>query len=156
LFPALLFSTAILRSGGSTSDFAYLLLLFLRRFLGFSLLRHHKPPSKVKEACTAPLQLERAIRPSEVTRRRILVSPGAPSDSKSIYLSFLRESCAVRKIFLLDTKKIFSSIAHNLQSSKKYFAENKRVGRSRNAFEGKLERRIDAKSKRRRCARRLG
>jgi hypothetical protein len=35
------FSTALLRSGGSTSDFAYLLLLFLRSFLGFSLLRHH-------------------------------------------------------------------------------------------------------------------
>src|SRR5215472_5285450 len=44
--------------------FNYLLLLFLRSFLGFSLLRHHKPPSKVKEASTAPVLLRRAIRPS--------------------------------------------------------------------------------------------
>jgi hypothetical protein len=46
-----------------------LLLLLLRSFLGFSLLRHHKPPSKVKEASTAPVQLRRAIQPSGAARR---------------------------------------------------------------------------------------
>jgi hypothetical protein len=33
--------------GRVIGDFAYLLLLFLGSFLGFSLLRHHWPPSKV-------------------------------------------------------------------------------------------------------------
>jgi hypothetical protein len=68
-------------------------------------------------------------------------------------LSLLRESCSVCKIFQLCTQKSFSSIAHNEQSSKKYFAESKRVGRARDAFDGKLQRRIDLKLKLRRRAR---
>jgi len=42
-FPTLSFSTALPSGGlaGFLSDFSYLLLLFLRCFFGFSLLRHH-------------------------------------------------------------------------------------------------------------------
>jgi hypothetical protein len=55
-------------------------------------------------------------------------------------LSFPRESCSVRKIFQLYTQKSFSSIAHYEQSSKKYFAEDQRIGRARDAFDQKLRR----------------
>src|SRR5215510_11460047 len=41
LVPSPAFSTARARSSGFVCDFAYLLLLFLGSFLGFSLLRHH-------------------------------------------------------------------------------------------------------------------
>src|SRR6266581_4378949 len=39
--PAFLDRVSFRRSGGFPSDFSYLLLLFLRCFFGFSLLRHH-------------------------------------------------------------------------------------------------------------------
>jgi hypothetical protein len=68
-------------------------------------------------------------------------------------LSLLRESCSACKIFQLRTQKSFSSIAHYEQSSKKYFAEDERVGRARDMFDGKFRRRIDVKLKLRRRAR---
>lgn len=102
------------------SDFAKLLLLFLRSFLGFSLLRHHKPPSKVKEASTAPVELRRAIRPSGPTRRRI----SCRSTRRATQNHFsARNSCSFARANNI-AQKIFSSIAHIKQSSKKFLAKN--------------------------------
>jgi len=130
LFPALLFLDREFAVGRVYfSDFAKLLLLFLRSFLGFSLLRHHKPPSKVKEASTAPVELRRTIRPSGVTRRRI----SCRSTRRAIQNLFsARNSCSLARTNNI-AQKIFSSIAHIKQSSKKFLVKNNSVGRSRDA-----------------------
>jgi len=100
LFPALLFSTAIYGRAGLLQRLRELLLLFLRSFLGFSLLRHHKPPSKVKEASTAPVELRRAIRPPGVTRRRISCRSAHRATQKLFFrANRLQEPTTLRKKF---------------------------------------------------------
>ena len=76
------------------------------------------------------------------TRRRILASLGAPSDSNK--LVFPAHILLGSQDFSLLREKIFSSIAHNQQSSKKYFAENYGVDRLRRVLARELSNRFDA------------
>jgi len=89
------------------------LLLFLRGF-GFSLLRHHGPPSKVKEAkhedrpyCDGLFNRRNEPRRIESLR---LSTPGASGLEEKFSFNLSRSP-----------KKYFRRITHNLESSKSYF-----------------------------------
>src|SRR2546427_4637915 len=97
-----------------------LLLLFLRGFLAFSLLRHHWPPSKVKEGkhearpyCDGLFNRRNEPRRIEFLR---LSTRGASGPKKNL-----------RSIYRDHRKKYFRRITHNQESSKSYLIVLKRA-----------------------------
>lgn len=108
---------------------------FFAAFLAFLFFAITSLRQKLKKQAQRPFKLQRAIRPSGQTRQRILVSLSVPSDRK---FNFHRVTLASSARFLSERQKIFSSIAHNKQSSKKYFAVKPRRPVEQTLFDRRL------------------
>jgi len=86
-------------------------------FLFFAITSLHQ---KLKKQSTAPVQVQRAIHRRDEPDSESFLSPGGRRATRKIY--FLAKKLVLFAKFETLSEKIFSSIAHNRESSKNYFA----------------------------------
>jgi hypothetical protein len=79
---------------------------------------------KLKKQSTAPVQVQRAIHRRDEPDSESFLSPGGRRATRKIY--FLAKKLVLFAKFETLSEKIFSSIAHNQESSKNYFAVKQR------------------------------
>jgi hypothetical protein len=96
-------------------------------FLFFAITSLHQ---KLKKQSTAPVQVQRAIHRRDEPDSESFLPPGGRRATRKIY--FLAKKLVLFAKFETLPEKIFSSIAHNQESSKNYFAAKRlQTGRKR-------------------------